>query len=161
MRRDRLPELAAEIEHELRLLADLVEALRQTASAMPESGAARQVYIESAALKLHNFYAGCERIFERIASDLNGGLSPGDEWHRRLLNSMSLQIPGVRPAVLSVAICRDLQELLTFCYVVRNIYGYELDGGRVAALAQRAREVFAAFRPEVEKFCVFLREVAG
>ncbi len=74
---------------------------------------------------------------------------------------MSLEVEGVRPAVIAPSTRNDLQELLAFRHVVRNIYGYELDGARVAALAKRAAAVFAGFRSEVEKFCGFLRDMAG
>jgi len=161
MKRGKLPELAAEIGDELQSLASLVETLRETVSQIPGAGPTRQVYIESVALKLHNLYTGCERIFERIATDLDGGLPMNVDWHRRLLHSMALDVPGVRPPVIGRSTRKALEELLAFRHVVRNIYGYELDGGGVAALAGRADAVFATLRSEVERFCGFLKDLAG
>ena len=56
---------------------------------------------------------------------------------------------------------QSLASLVEALQETRNIYGYELDGGRVAALAKRAGAVFASFRSEVEQFCGFLRDMAG
>jgi hypothetical protein len=49
---------------------------------------------ENFALKLHNFYTGCERIFQLIATELNGGLPSGSDWHRRLLTRMQIEREG-------------------------------------------------------------------
>ena len=41
-------------------------------------------------LKLHNFYTGCERIFQMVISKLNGAPPSGFDWHRRLLDRMGV-----------------------------------------------------------------------
>jgi len=50
---------------------------------------------------LHDFYNACERIFELIAREINGGLPASEQWHKKLLYQMTLPIKGVRPAVIS------------------------------------------------------------
>jgi len=45
----------------------------------------QDVYVDSAALNLHSFYSGAERLFEAIANELDGGLPKGEAWHRELL----------------------------------------------------------------------------
>jgi hypothetical protein len=47
---------------------------------------------ESAALRLHNFYTGCERIFRLIAAEVNGGVPKDLDWHKRLLTQVGLEI---------------------------------------------------------------------
>lgn len=49
----------------------------------------------------HDFFCGVERIFRRIASDLNGGVPAGETGRRDLLVDMKLELPGLRPAVIS------------------------------------------------------------
>lgn len=70
--------------------------------------------LESAALRLHNFYTGCERIFRLIASDVNRTVPDSRDWHKRLLTQVSLDIEAVRPAVISNEVQRTLEELLAF-----------------------------------------------
>ena len=81
MRENGIPELESEIRDELDNLAVLVSALASQRKRIPSDEELRSVFMESIALKLHNFYTGCERIFSKIANDLNGGLPQTPEWH--------------------------------------------------------------------------------
>lgn len=58
-------------------------------------------YVESSALKLYNFYTACERIFETIAGEVNGAVPHTPDWHLRLLRTMTVEVPSVRPRVLT------------------------------------------------------------
>lgn len=62
------------------------------------------------ALLLTNYYTGAERIFQRVASVLGGVPRAGDRWHAQLLEDMSLDIPGVRPALLRASTTDALQR---------------------------------------------------
>ena len=48
----------------------------------------------------HNFYTGLEEIFLRIAETFENQI-PSDRWHAGLLQRMTIEISGIRPAVLS------------------------------------------------------------
>lgn len=91
------------------------------------------LFYENLALKLHNFYTGCERIFRLIASELNGALPSGHDWHKRLLDRMRSEREG-RPAVLASETAQLLEKYLAFRHIVRNIYGFELDPQEVLVL---------------------------
>ncbi|MBI5328611.1 MAG: hypothetical protein HZB80_10050 [Deltaproteobacteria bacterium] len=160
MKKDKLPELISEIKDELELLkrvaADIGDARREM-KGHPEMS---EVYEESLALKLHNFYTGCERIFHTIADDMNGGASSSFEWHKRLLKSMSLAIEGKRPPVISKATEKELEEFLAFRHVIRNIYGFEIDSERLQRLLEKVKPVFESFKKDTMKFLGFLRGMA-
>ncbi len=151
-------ELAAEIEGELSLLNELGEALEATVTDLPDDTKHKSVYLESIALKLHNFYTGCERIFTRISEELNGGLPRSHDWHVRLLRKMTLDIEGIRPAVLTRETASLLDEYRAFRHIVRNIYGFELRMSRMAPLLDNFREALNAVRSDTEAFVGFLRE---
>jgi hypothetical protein len=104
----------------------------------------------------HDFYTGCERIFERIAPELNGGLTQGAACHRDLLRAMTLELPGVRPPVLTPAAARALGEYLRFRHLVRNGYGFELEWARLEPLLRGLPAVFTAVRADLERFLAFL-----
>src|SRR4030042_5622486 len=97
---DRIPELIAEIEDELRRIEDLSAGISETWDSMPKAIKKKRIHEESLALKLHNFYTGCERIFCKIADDINGGVPRSADWHKRLLKSMCLEIENIRPSVI-------------------------------------------------------------
>ncbi|MGB9887889.1 MAG: hypothetical protein ACPLRW_12990, partial [Moorellales bacterium] len=44
-------------------------------------------------------------------------------WHKQLLNRMTLEVPEVRPPVISKDLARTLDEYLRFRHVFRNVYG--------------------------------------
>jgi len=50
---------------------------------------------------LHDFYVAAEKAFEVVARELDEKVPVGGDWHRRLLEQMTLAIPGVRPALLT------------------------------------------------------------
>jgi hypothetical protein len=70
-------------------------------------------YLDSAALNLHDFYAGLERVFRHIAAHVDRSVPESGEWHREILLQMGLEVPGVRPPVLSAELIRALDEYLS------------------------------------------------
>jgi hypothetical protein len=101
---------------------------------------------------LHDFYTCCERIFRRIAVDLNGGLEETEQWHKTLLYRMTIPVEGVRPPVLSEELASELDEYLAFRHVFRNIYGFELKGERIIRLSERLPEVAGRLKDEIAVF---------
>jgi hypothetical protein len=73
-----------------------------------------------------DFYMSVERISILIASELNGGIPKGEDWHKRLLLDMSLTI-GERPPVLSKKLYEELLKFLGFRHVIRHAYGFDLN----------------------------------
>jgi hypothetical protein len=159
--KEQLSTLIAEIRRELGQLARLTQEIEQTwgrsTALSPED---QPILLESLALKLHNFYTGCERIFEQIAQEMNGGRPSSYDWHIRLLKSMSGDVPGVRPVVLSQPLVKELVESLKFRQVVRNIYGFELDPVRIPSLIENIAAVSAQFQAEIEQFIHYLQTLA-
>lgn len=155
-----LKEIALDIEVELGQLARLqteIDRVNQLITASPEL---TDILYENQALKLHNFYTGCERIFQIVASELNGALPTGYDWHKRLLERMALPHDS-RPALISTDTARRLEKYLAFRHVVRNIYGYELETGRIAQLVAEQETVWRQFEAEVLTFVAWLRAIAA
>lgn len=154
-----LKEIALDIEVELKQLARLREEIEKVNALIAKMPDLIEVFYENQALKLHNFYNGCERIFQIVASELNGALPDGYDWHKRLLERMALDHEG-RPALISEETARILEKYLAFRHVVRNIYGYELESGRVAQLVAEQEDAWYLFETNVRQFVTWLRETA-
>ncbi len=86
----------------------------------------QDAYLNSVALNLHGFYSGLERIFELIAIDLDGIKLGGDHWHIELLRQMTLDLPPIRPPVLSRDTSERLDNYRKFRHLIRNIYTLNL-----------------------------------
>jgi uncharacterized protein YutE (UPF0331/DUF86 family) len=160
MKRQRISDLISEIKDELSNIMILVSDIKETYKELPKSQKKKRIYEESLALKLHNFYTGCERIFNKIADDINGGVPHSLDWHKRLLKSMSLEIEKIRPAVISKDTARALEEYLAFRHVVRNIYGFEIDSERLHRLIEKLENVYKRFKKEIDDFLGFLRRLS-
>jgi len=83
----------------------------------------------------------------------------GANWHRELLNQMSIEIPGVRPAVISEGLRENLEGYLGFRHVVRNVYTYHLNPEKLEALVTQVQiqTVFVKAKSEMAGFCKFLQ----
>lgn len=149
--KEEIPVIVAEIEDELSKLEILAQKLSSQRKRTKEEEIA-----ESAALRLHNFYTGCERIFKLIASEINGSVPHELDWQKRLLNQVALKIDEIRPAVISPQTRKDLEELLRFRHIVRNIYGFELEPDRIEALIDLTSDLYPRFTKEIKKFIAFL-----
>ena len=155
-----IKEIAAELKAELNRLERLQKDIERVFKEASKQKVFLDVFYESLALKLHNFYTGCERIFQIIASELNTALPSGYDWHKRLLDRMAIQREE-RPVVISQETKRYLEEYLAFRHVVRNIYGYELEPQRIDPLVARSTKVFAQFHAEVCQFINWLKNLAS
>ncbi len=157
MKRERIADTISELKEELASLEHLVKGIQDAVRQMPESPELSDIFKESLALKLHNFYTGCERIFKTIAHEVNGGIPTTSDWHRRLLKIMSIEIENVRPCVITRNTADALSDYLAFRHIVRNIYGYELDLKRIMPLLEKVSSTYEGFQVEIKAFMEFLR----
>lgn len=144
--------LAREIESELAALERLPSELRITPTTNDSASLRARGSI------LHDFYTGTERIFIRIAEELDGGTPKGDHWHTQLLRTMSLDLPEIRPPIISENLMNRLAEYLRFRHVFRNNYGFVLEAERIQPLEQEIDSVFDTLRREIGAFLSWLRD---
>ena len=141
-----LRRLAAEVTNELASLEQLAEELAGA------PGGSDTYSLRARGSILHDFYSGVERIFVRIAGELNGGVPRAERWHQELLGDMVLEIPRVRPAVIDARLAKELGEYLRFRHVFRNIYGSGLEAERLQTLVDRLPATLAAVRERIAAF---------
>ena len=152
--------LAARIRDELEDLDRNVRRAERAWQAAQNSGSDQDMFVDSAALNLHSFYAGVERLFEAAALQLDGSLPKSEAWHRDLLEQMTLDLPGLRPPVISLAVVQMLDEYRRFRHVVRNVYAESLDPLRVGELVERLAPLWMQLRSELAAFADFLEGVS-
>ena len=138
--------LAAEIESEL----DSLNALLRESAHAPQG--ADSYSRRARGSILHDFYNGVERVFVRVARELNGGIPQAEQWHRELVNNMALAIPEVRPALIDPPLAASLLEYLRFRHVFRNVYGTVLEADRMRSLEEKLPATLDAFREQVSAF---------
>ncbi len=152
--------LVTRIHQELSELESVVARAERGIRAARQRPEDQDLYIDSAALNLHDFYAGLERIFQQIGSTVDGNMPAGHNWHRELLQQMQSDLPELRPPVLSTEAVRMLDEFLRFRHVVRNIYAFQFDPERIARLVSQMRPALAVSQMDLSAFVSFLEQVA-
>ena len=143
---------------DLKTLSARAQRAMDTARRNPQDA---DLYLDSAALNLHDVYSGFERIFKQIAATMDGNLPSTPEWHRDLLDQMGLDLPQVRPPVLTSFQIQFLDEYLRFRHVVRNVYTFSFDAERVGRLVKKMNGNFEALKKELLAFADFLEKVGG
>ncbi len=69
---------------------------------------------------------------------------------------MTLEIKGIRPAIISNELYLDLLSFLGFRHVVRQAYGFQLDEKKINELEKLFIKTWKRFSSEIKKFCNFL-----
>ena len=101
---------------------------------------------------VHDLYTGIEKAFRVVSPDLNGLSPASDTWHRDLLHSMTLDLPGFRPPVIRASVESRLLELLKFRHLYRNLYAFRLRWDRVRELATDAASLWPEIRSDLLSF---------
>ncbi|MDR9403454.1 MAG: hypothetical protein RI580_08440 [Halothece sp. Uz-M2-17] len=97
-------------------------------------------------------------MFQVIARQIDYSEPSGENWHRQLLEQMSVEVPDVRPALISSFVRVELDELRRFRHVVRSIYAYKLDTKPVLGLANKMPVVWQNFKQEIRQYINGLME---
>ena len=101
---------------------------------------------------LHDFYTGIEKIFESIGKEIDQRVPMGEEWHSELLHQMTLNIPGLRPPVITTRTEKRLREYLGFRHLFRKRYGFELDWEKMKRLLSNMPDVLSGLENEIKTF---------
>ncbi len=151
--------LAGRIRKELEDLGRLVSRATRAITTAQKNPQDTDLYIDSASLNLHDVYSGFERIFKQIAATVDGNVPASAEWHKELLEQMGLDLPKVRPPVLTADTIQRLDEYLRFRHIVRNVYTFSFDAERIGRLVQQLEPIFAQVCSELLAFAKFLEKV--
>ncbi len=150
--------LKSRIEDELKSIEDtiqtLIDLLKQK-DTIPEVA-----LIPALASYVADFYNGCERVSERVAVYLDGGLPKTKDWHLELLKQVAETGGNQRPPLWSGALILELDEYRKFRHLERYIYKIELKPKKVIALAENVEPVFQKIKQSVAIFTQWLEQQA-
>ncbi len=106
---------------------------------------------------MHNLYSAVEDLFEEIARTFENRIEDSSGYHRGLLQRMSIEVPTIRPRVLSLQSMALLDELRAFRHVFRHSYSYSLDPQRVAMLREKVLAGWQQVEEDISRFEEFLK----
>ncbi len=143
--------LSEEIYDELKKIEELKKELKE----IPENS----IFSNRAKGSIfHDFYNRCERIFKKIATEIDGYFPASPSWDKELLYRMTRKVNKLRPEVISEELASELDDYLSFRHIFRNIYGFELKGERIKRLEEKFYKVANTFQKEIKNF---LKNLSG
>jgi len=148
--------LAQRIRLELDELERIVSAVARHWQQARVAKTDQDAFLNSVALNLHSFYNGLEQIMELTAIEMDGGTLGGEAWHTELLRQLSLEVPSIRPALLSLDTAQRLDEYRKFRHRVRHIYATQLNPARMEDLVVKLPSTWEQVRAELLAFADFL-----
>lgn len=101
---------------------------------------------------LADFYTGCERISERVAVTLDGGLPKGSNWHELLLTQMANSGGDNRPPLWDNSLLLELNEYRKFRHIERHLYKIDLQANRVLNLSENILPTFDKIKVAIAIF---------
>ena len=143
-------ELAERIEEELQQLGEEVSAVQPLFSKIRQSDP-DDIEMRAAALTLHGFYNGVEKVLVEIARRFDGHIPGGERWHRALLDQM-LSATDDRPALIEQDDYDILVEYLSFRHLVRHSYPGSLSWYRFRDIARDLDKTHGRIENRVRTF---------
>jgi len=107
-----------------------------------------------------NTYTCVETILFRISRVFENHLS-ADQWHKELLRKMTLEISGIRQAVLSHKSYQLLDELRRFRHFKRYYYDFEYDWLKLDYLKAIYEKLIPLIEQELNNYIDFLSRLAN
>ena len=162
-RADDYRRLASEIEEEVERVArtavTITTSLDRLKRAKPEP-----LLIYGGVALVEGFHWGVQRVLLEIERffDVVPGCSDGDDtpFGQRLLEGAVLDLPGVRPPILSRLAAQSLEPYLAFSRRYREHRLFELDADTTRELLCRNDVVWESVRGELERFALKMRTLA-
>jgi hypothetical protein len=110
---------------------------------------------------LQAFYTGCGTVLSRALEKFEGLPDAGPDSHVRLLQQATLDVPTVRPPIITTQTATALHPYRAFRHFFRYAYEVDLVWDRMAPKAENVSAVFASFEHDVHGFAAFLQTAAN
>jgi len=107
---------------------------------------------------INQLYTGFERIFKNIASFFENNINE-EKWHFSLLERMSIEIEGIRPAVISRESFTWLNELRGFRHFFRHAYNADIEQDKLKIVLKRVFLLREKYTSELQVFYKFLDSI--
>ncbi len=98
-------------------------------------------HLEATAYELARLYSAFERSLERIGEEFENHFEKRGDYHEKLLQRLTLQLPGIRPRFIPQQSIDDLRELKGFRHLIRHAYDVTLRSDRLEELTRVAGEL--------------------
>jgi uncharacterized protein YutE (UPF0331/DUF86 family) len=144
-----------DVEAQLNLIKKVDERLKERANNLKSDDL---ILLESIAYQIHNLYSAIEDLLKLIADYFENNISHSSQWHRLLLQRMTIIVPEVRPAVLSSETYTLLNALRGFRHFFRHAYGATIEYEQLKSNLDKALNVFPKLKSDLNQFLAQLEQ---
>ncbi len=108
--------------------------------------------MESLAYQLHNLYCAFEDLMIIIANNFENQIYESMDWHGRLLNRMTEEIPNIRPPLFSRESYPLLDELRSFRHWFRHAYSYQVEQEKLGMVLRKTLKLKEIYKNDIQRF---------
>jgi hypothetical protein len=108
-------------------------------------------------IKFHNFYNAIEDLLKIVAAHFENQIADTARWHTLLLQRMSQEISGIRPAFLAQESYLLLNSLRGFRHFFRHAYGVPIDYEQLQINLNKARQLYSYLEQDLDRFFAALQ----
>jgi hypothetical protein len=153
-----IEQLRAELRQDIAFIRGNFEKNREMTARIDASGSEDEFLCAALGYTIHNLYNAIESYFYRIAKFFENELGEAD-WHKTLVDRMTLDIEGVRPALIDLETARTVDELRRFRHLFRNLYKSPLVPAKVRFANEAAHGIVDIMTASHERFDDFLKHL--
>lgn len=145
--------LKVDLQAQMNLMAVIHQKLLDRATRLSVDD---DIILESIAYQIHNLYCTVEDLLKIVASCFENNISSTSQWHSVLLQRMTIEIPGIRPALLSPDSYTILNSMRGFRHFFRHAYASDIDYQQLTVNLHRALELKKHLDHDVSQFLLRL-----
>lgn len=108
--------------------------------------------------EITGYYTLCENIFVEIIRFFENDLNT-EQWHKSLLNRVSLKFSDFRPAVISLLTLELLDEIRTFRHRFNHYFRTEINPKRIWQIREIVMELHPELEKDIRQFLLFLDSI--
>jgi transcriptional regulator of heat shock response len=111
-------------------------------------------------MRVQQLYTAHEDLFKQIAKSFENYIDVMSNFHKELLTRMSIEVPKLRPSVLSQQSLILLDKIRAFRHFVRHAYDCELQESELRLIQEKLKNEYARVESDLEKFRSFLQTLS-
>lgn len=111
------------------------------------------------ALKTQQFFTALEDLFKQVAKSFENHIEDLGSYHRELLIRMNIDVPNIRPALLTQQSFLFLDKIRAFRHFIRHAYDCELEEKQLTLLQSLIKTELEPLLIDLQRFNLYLQRL--
>jgi hypothetical protein len=113
------------------------------------------------ALKAQQLYTALEDMLKSIAGNFENSVHDLSRYHLESLGILAVEVPGIRPSIISEQSLMILDKLRAFRHFIRHGYNYVLEEDELVLLQKKLNSSYGYILEDIDKFMIFLNQLCN